>query len=365
MTGGVANQPDLVGKLTKIFSRAPSSDLITNLTAQIDSYSIGDLTLPISRSDGPTCYICSPTVAYVDYGIEETRNLATHPILQKTLIALIRACRPLIRATGLDRQVQPNNWLFSTNPLPALTAQDATALRDDLTQIDPDRAIVIRSLNPVADTGTITALRSAGFLMLPSRQIYIFDPQDGGTLTADAKRDRKLLENTTYQIAPAATFSAEDFSRAASLYEMLYLDKYTALNPQYTASYLAQAHQIGLLQIIGLRGDDDQLDGMVGLFDVGNTLTMPVVGYDTGKPQKTGLYRMLNAIGHRYAIEHQKFYNMSAGAAAFKRFRGARPTIEYTAVYVAHLGLRARIATRITKTLLDFIGVPILRKFEL
>ncbi|MFQ1702599.1 GNAT family N-acetyltransferase [Loktanella agnita] len=365
MSSGVANDPGLVGRLVKIFSRTPTGDLIANLDATIDSVTVNGITMPLSRSDAPTCYLCSPSAAYIDYAIEETRHFTAKPWLQKTLLTLIRACRPLIRATGLDRQVQPNNWLFSTNPVPALSDENTRTLRDDVTRSDPDRAIVIRSLNSRADTRTMAALRSAGFLLLPSRQIYIFDPQTTQKPSEDAKRDQKLLANTPYELAPAATFSAEDYTRAADLYSQLYLEKYTDLNPQYSAAFLAQAHQIGLLQIIGLRGADDLLDGVIGLFENGQTLTMPLLGYDTRKPQKLGLYRILNAIGHQHALNHGKFYNMSAGAADFKRNRGATPDIEYTAVYVAHLGLRARIATRITKTLLDLIGVPLLRKFGL
>ncbi len=363
MTGGVSNDPALVGKLVKIFSRAPSTDLIKNLNVAMHSHTSGDTTFPLSISDGPNCYICSPTVAYIDYALEETRHFVTTPALQKTLCALIRACRPLIRATGLDRQVQPNNWLFSTNPVPKITSQNATELRDGLTHKHPDRAIVLRSLNRLADSDTMDALKAAGFVLLPARQIYLFDPKTKPT--QDAKRDRKLLAKTPYQIVPAHSFSASDFTRAADLYNMLYLDKYTALNPQYTASFLAQAHQIGLLQIMGLRGDNDQLDGVLGLFENGRTLTMPLMGYDTEKPQELGLYRMLNTIGHDHAFANGLFYNMSAGAAGFKRNRGAAPHIEYAAVYVRHLGLRARIATRLSKTLLDLIGIPVIRRFEL
>ena len=164
---------------------------------------------------------------------------------------------------------------------------------------------------------------------------------------------------------PAASFSPADYKRAADLYNMLYLEKYTALNPQYTASYLAQAHQIDMLKITGLRGSDGTLDGVIGLFENGETLTVPIMGYDTTKPQKLGLYRMLNVIGHDHAVTKGLFYNMSAGAAAFKRNRGAKPVIEYSAVYVEHLNLRARAATGIVKALLDWIGTPLLKRFEL
>lgn len=340
-------------------------DLIRNLAAKMQSITVGQTTFPLTLSSGPNCYICDPTVAYIDYAVEETRNFTTQPILQKTLLGLINACKPLLHATGLDHQVQPNNWLFSTNPVPTLTADDAAQLRDTLTNAHPDRAIVLRSLNMLADKTTMDALQGAGFKLIPLRQIYIFDPAVSKKPTIDIKRDDKLYAATDYQIAPASDFSADDYSRAAELYDMLYLNKYTALNPQYTASFLAQAHQIGLLKITGLRGPDGTLDGIIGLFQNGDTLTVPILGYDTTKPQKLGLYRMLNVIGHTHAVTYHKFYNMSAGAAAFKRNRGAKPVIEYSAVYVAHLRLRARTATRITKALLDWIGVPLLKRFQL
>lgn len=365
MTSTVANDPDLVAKLTKIFTRAPSTDLIQNLQAQVQDIQINNTHFPTSISNGPNCYICDPTAAYIDYAIEETRHFTTKPGLQKALLGLIGACKPLMRLAKLDHQVQPNNWLFSTNPVPVITDADAIKLRDALRRDHPDRAIVIRSLNHMADAASIAALKAAGFQLLASRQIYVFDPATDKTQRPDTKRDRKLLAETRYEVTHAATFSAGDFTRAAELYNMLYLDKYTSLNPQYTAGYLAQAHQIGLLDIIGLRGADDQLDGVIGLFSNGNTLTVPVLGYDTGKPQELGLYRMLNSIGQDRAVENGKFYNMSAGAAGFKRNRGAVPTIEYSAVYVRHLRLRQRLATGLIKTLLNTIGVPLLKKFGL
>lgn len=364
MTGKVANDPALVGKLVKICNRNPMPTLVANLDAQMQALQIGTTHLPTTISDGPNCYICDPTAAYIDYAIEETRHFTTKPLIQKLLLGLISTAKPLLRTAGLDRQVQPNNWLFSTNPVPDISKTDATQLRDDLTGAHPDRVVVIRSLNPIADANSMAALKSAGFTLLASRQIYIFDPTTDSP-TTDAKRDRKLLTGSPYTIAPAATFSADDFTRAAELYNMLYLDKYTTLNPQYTASFLAQAHQIELLDIIGLRGNDGQLDGLAGLFANGNTLTMPILGYDTSKPQKLGLYRMLNAIGHQQAIEHGMFYNMSAGAAEFKRNRGAAPTIEYSAIYVGHLKWRQRIATGVIKTVLNGIGVPLLKRFKL
>ena len=94
-------------------------------------------------------------------------------------------------------------------------------------------------------------------------------------------------------------------------------------------------------------------------------MTAPVVGYDTDIDQEAGLYRRLMAIGLSRARERRLLFNMSAGAASFKRNRGALPAIEYAAVYNRHLPWKSRAAAAIVRTVLERIGVPTMRKFKL
>jgi hypothetical protein len=172
------------------------------------------------------------------------------------------------------------------------------------------------------------------------------------------------LAQADYAVVEPGEIGPADYARMAQLYGYLYLDKYTDLNPQYSTEFIAAAHRGGLIDFYGLRRNG-QLDGAIGFFDAGEVMTAPIVGYDTALPQVVGLYRRLMAIGMRRARQRRMLFNMSAGAAGFKRNRGAVPAIEYAAVYTRHLPVNQRIACWIVQAVLERVGQTLLTKFEL
>jgi hypothetical protein len=368
-TARARNSVEKVSAFVELFTCFDSRELIRNLVVKMDKITIGTLSFPVSVNNSnqlSNCYICSPSAAYIDYAFEETRNFSRHRVLQKLIYGVIRACAPLVRASSLDHQVQLNNWLFSTNPVPEISTAIAQKIVERLTQNYPDRAIVIRSLNAVADQGSIQALKEAGFQLLASRQIYIFRagnerPKHRNTI----RRDQALVHQHGFSLSADIEFSDADFERCEILYNMLYLQKYTDLNPQYTKTYLKEMWRRGLLKLVGLRNKEGVIDAVTGLFENGITLTQPIVGYDTNKPVELGLYRIAMSLAQQYATENNCFFNMSAGAASFKRNRGAQPAIEYMAVYNRHLKFKSRATTFLIRKTLDVIGVPLLRRFEL
>jgi hypothetical protein len=352
---------------TKTSVLLPAGALIDNLDTVMSRLetSVGDL--PVSRNEGTsrTCYVCCPTVAYVEYALSELRHFSGHPLLSGALHGLVNSSRPLLALSGVDRHVQFNNWLLATNPVPSLGQAELRALTDRFVASHPRHALIWRSLNDVSDASKLATFAAAGYDLFPARQVYLLDCRESPPpVHRDERRDLALLAADDYAVEPPERLGAGDYARMAELYGHLYLEKYTRLNPQYSAAFMAAAHRGNLISFYGLRRNG-RLDGMIGFFDAGDVMTAPMVGYDTALPQSLGLYRRLMAIGIQRARDNRFLYNMSAGAAGFKRNRGGVPAVEYCAVYTRHLPRRQRIASWIVRVVLERIGRTLLTRFEL
>jgi hypothetical protein len=90
-----------------------------------------------------------------------------------------------------------------------------------------------------------------------------------------------------------------------------------------------------------------------------------LIGYNTELPQTAGIYRLLCALLFQEAIQKRLVLNFSSGAANFKRLRGGKPLIEFSAIYSRHLPPIQRTVWACLRLVSQHIGVRILRKFEL
>ena len=340
---------------------------ISNVTTQIDSVGSGRTLLPvtINSSEPDNSWVCSPHTAYCRYAIEELHRFG-HPLLTTPVGFVCRSLGAYLRSRQIDQAVAVNNWLLSTNLYPSLDVHALKARLDEAVQRWPQHAIWFRSLNPRYTKDWLDALEAAGCALIPSRQVYLYDRIDlDGAMPKDLARDLRLLRSAPLARDDAMNWSASDFERAADLYAQLYLQKYSRLNPAYSAQFLQAWHRAGLLQLIGYRDAEGMLLAVVGLFGIDRTITVPIVGYATQLPQKLGLYRLLMATAYEAAAGSGARINLSAGAAEFKRWRGGIGTMEYSAVYARHLSKKRRRAIDMLAMLAKRIGEPIMKRFQL
>lgn len=356
---------DQVEAFAALHDGGNAAQLADNLHARIHVLRGGGMPVP-AMVTGPkrgNAWICSPRTTYADYAAEEARRLL--PRWQSgPVAALCGSVGRLLDAVGIDRAVSLNNWGLSTNLYPPLPQVDLSGLIDEARTRWPGHALWFRSLNPVHNADWLAALQARGFTLVASRQVYLRQahlPVSGRDLAADLR----LLQRQDLQPVADAAFDEADYPRIAALYAQLYLDKYSRHNPAYHATMLRDWHRKGLLQLRGFRGQDGQLLCIAGMFGTETTMTTPIVGYDTTQPQRLGLYRALTACGFDEALRSGRHLNLSAGAAGFKRLRGATPAIEYSAVWVPPTARASRAVVSVLSALTCRLGVPLMRKYQL
>ncbi|WP_172256254.1 GNAT family N-acetyltransferase [Saccharibacillus deserti] len=326
------------------------------------------VTLPLSVGDREygDSYVFSPYTHYISYAREELSMLESRAA-RAALGALLTPAGLLLKASRFNRAVQVNNRLLSTNLYPELDAEAISSAVELLLREFPDHSIVFRSLNRRTTPVYLDTLTDKGFRLVPSRQVYLYDAPDKIPSKARwlHKRDYRLLDKHGYDVCGPDRLQAADAPRLAELYRLLYIDKYSSHNPVFTPLFFEQALHLGLLKLYALRSrSSGRLDAVLGYYLQGGIMTTPVFGYDTGIAQETGLYRMLSALLLSLAAEEGGLLHESAGAAQFKRNRGAEAEIEYSAVYDRHLPPWRRTGWALLSPLLNRVGVPIMRKYK-
>jgi hypothetical protein len=356
-----------VESFAQIHAGRPSVPFVSNLTTRVDVLGSGGSCVPVTVNHGEpdNAWVCSPYTAYCAYAVEEVKRL-TPPFVSYPVATLCRAAGASLRRADIDRVVTINNWLLSTNLYGALDRDTLSQWIDEARSRWPDHAIWFRSLNDAWTPEWIAALRKEGAILLPSRQVYLYAEIARRARTQpNLKVDLKLLARTELQRCENAEIRIADYPRIEQLYSMLYLQKYSKLNPAYRASFVEAWHRAGLLNLTGFRNGAGVLEAVVGTFERAGVVTAPLVGYDTRLTQTLGLYRLLMAAVLKYAADSGQRVNLSAGAAHFKRTRGGVASIEYSAVLVDHLPAPRRRALHGLRWLTTHIGVPLMTRLKL
>jgi len=348
--------------IEEVARRGPAA-LIANVQTRWLALRSGGRIFPVTVNDGETgdSYVCLPHTAYVLYGRAELDlvDVGAWAPLFRTLITL--AGRGLL-AAGLNRIVNLDNWLLSTNLHGDWAGEDLGDIRTALQRRFPDHIIALRSLDGWSSPALLDAARRDGWILVPSRQIWVNDDLARGWRRRNSTcQDFRLLRGSGLTVEDPADLNDADADRIAELYHLLYVGKYSALNPVFTPAYIAMTHRLGILRYRVARAPSGIIMAVAGALLRNGVLTPPIVGYDTTRPREEGLYRIASCLFGGMAADNGARLHGSAGAGHFKRMRGARGEIEYWAMHVGHLPPARRVAVAALRIILDRLVVPMMK----
>ncbi|MBB4841262.1 hypothetical protein HNP52_004359 [Sphingomonas kyeonggiensis] len=345
-------------------ARAGVGAMIPNVATRWMALRSGARVYPVTINEGGVggSYVCLPHSAYILYARAEL-DIVDTGWLRPLLRAMIAAADRLLRWGKINRVVHVDNWMLSTNLHGDWQGDDLPAIRAFLAARFPTHAIAVRSVDGWSSPGLLDAAREDGWRLLASRQIWVTgDLETQWRARRNTGHDFRLLRRSGLAIDEFAVMTEADAARTAELYHLLYVGKYSPLNPIFSPDWILMTWREGILRYRGARDARGTLLAVTGALVRGDVLTPPIVGYDTARPRREGLYRIATLLFTSMAHEQGIRLNGSAGAAQFKRNRGATGVIEYTAVADGHLPWRRRAVLGLMQAALDRLAVPLMRR---
>jgi hypothetical protein len=324
----------------------------------------GDRCLPVTVDNGGHggSYVASPHSAYVLYAREEMDMVGIQRF-RWAGNAMLTILDRVLRGIDFNRAVHLDNWLLSTNLHGDWSGSELPAMRAFLAGRFPGHFLILRSLDAWSCPALLESARADGWILLPARQIWVVDD-----LARDWRprhnhaNDRRALARSGLMVEDLAQVGADDAARIARLYRQLYVDRYSALNPVFTDRFVTLTAETGLCHYRVARAESGQIMAVAGMVVRNGIMTPPVVGYATERPRRETLYRIASYMFSDWALQRGLALHGSAGAADFKRRRGAQGVIEYMAVHAGHLAPPRRRAVHLLASLLERIMVPMMRK---
>lgn len=358
----------LMKSFSKAFIENKSTALISNVETDYRILKVADgiyFPVTINNTEWDSSFVCSPYTAYALYSKDELKQKINSRLIQYPLLLIIRLLAKWLRYGQINKNIHINNFLLSTNPYPEWSGIEIAEITNFIKKEYPNHAIIFRSLNQFQHQHLLTIFKKNDYLLIGSRQVYIYDlTQESWLKHKNNKHDLALIkkQNLTYiDHAEMEPFLEE----ALQLYQMLYLEKYSKYNPQFTLKYFKTCYNDGIVYFQGYKNSENILKSFSGLFIIENTITSPLVGYDTAAPQKEGLYIHAAQLALLYKFKSNLLLNLSSGAPKFKRMRGGEPSIEYSAVFTKHLSTKRKIIMILLQFISNKIGVPLMEKYEL
>ncbi len=271
--------------LLPLIKKGPET-FIENAKTKLYILTFDNLIIPISvnESEYQNCYLLSSyfVVAHLK---EQLENASTWlKICSKPFVALFGK---FLKWMKINKVVIINNWLFSTNLYPDLSAIHIRKITNFLRKRFSDHYFMFRSVNTYKSSTTYDALNFEKFRMIPCRHVYLYDPSRADELTPTTlrkqRKDTNRITNKKYQVEVVDSLTGDEIARLLELYRNVYVSKYTQYSPLYTEHFLRYALENKTIRLTLLK-KEGCIYGVTGFLQKNGYLLVPFFGYDTSVP---------------------------------------------------------------------------------
>lgn len=334
---------------------------IENVNARVEVILLNGQLIPYSVKDGGSkqSWIHSFTGQYIDEMVSEVNRMEMAKPVRAIAHQLLNVGRMVLGLTG-ERTVTVFPSFMSTTMYEAFQFDQLQEITRILVARFPKHALVFRTLNNKFHQDKMEQLNEIGYEKMTSRAIYIYDPDDNHTKNErkDLKKDMKRFIKSGYIFT--SEIHKHEFSQLISLYEQVYLDKYSEFNPHYKEEFFKFLYEKMDLTWFVIK-DNERILSFMGVSQTDNVLFPAYFGMDQSVK---GLYFMTSGLLYHFAKENGYKVNNSAGAKDYKLARGSRPYLEYHYVYFKHLSTIPYIGYRLFTSIATPLGNYLLKKLQ-
>lgn len=313
---------------------------IKNINVDIRFIEIDNYLIPLSFwNNNENCYTTSFLSAFIywKYELKNISNLFTRKLFWIVLDLLLYFWKKL----NIDNIVYVNNFFLSTNLYPEWDNGIVNKINIFIKMNYNNKIIFYRSLNYVKNKDIINTLEDNNFRKICSRQIFIFKKNK-----IEEYKKLKIVKND-FRIIRKYWLTFErvelnDDSHVLELYNMLYLKKYTNLNPQFTLDFIKTTIKFKLFNLFKLT-ENNKIIWVIWYFIINNQATTPIFWYDILKDKKYNLYSQISNLLTFKSLNDVDILNSSSWAWKFKFSRGWEIKLEYNLIFVPkHIWLLKR-----------------------
>lgn len=313
-----------------------------------------------SKEYGNT-HICSPYNVYIGYAKSSAKHF-DQAWIRALIYSFTTIFGSLFKLFQFNKVIQLNNTLATVNIHPRDVHDFLPDVLEVLIERYPHHAILWPRINLMTDSQLYEELKKHEFTIIPTKTVHLYDVTKNYMRIKTTKRDFSVLKQSQYKIVQHDELTDADMDRIHELYEMLFIKKHSEFNPNFTQKYFRYAHRSRWFEFTALRSPEGVIDAFCSQTKLHDVMVCGPSGYDTSKPAKLGLYRMIIWLNLDKAFREKCLYNMGSGNELYKLNRGSIREIEYNAVYYRHLPLYRRIPWQILAWAGRKISMKILAK---